>query len=159
MRRIIGDAARAVAVYLAWVLGGAAVGALVGQLVWGQWFLGALAGCLLAWFALPTGIGEANRRLWRPFYRPPRRPGANEKKTNALLAYPHPSFMRTRFLASISTASTAAMRNFRESYKGEVRRILIPRTSVNKGMKRKGRGSCEEQTPTPKPPSLQTTSF
>jgi hypothetical protein len=70
MRRIIGDAARAVAVYLAWVLGGAAVGALVGQLVWGQWFLGALAGCLLAWFALPTGIGEANRRLWRPFYRP-----------------------------------------------------------------------------------------
>ena len=50
--------------------GGAAVGALVGQLVWGQWFLGALAGCLLAWFALPTGIGEANRRLWRPFYRP-----------------------------------------------------------------------------------------
>ena len=71
MRRIIGDAARAVAVYLAWVLGGAAVGALVGQLVWGQWFVGALAGCLLAWFfALPPGIGEANGRLRRPFYRP-----------------------------------------------------------------------------------------
>ncbi len=34
MRRIIGDAARAVAVYLAWELGGAAVGALVGQLGW-----------------------------------------------------------------------------------------------------------------------------
>ena len=71
MRRIIGDAARAVAVYFAWVLGGAAVGALVGQLVWGQWFLGALAGCLLAWFALPTGIGEAKwRSQRRPFYRP-----------------------------------------------------------------------------------------
>jgi hypothetical protein len=71
MRRIIGDAARAVAVYLAWVLGGAAVGALVGQLVWGQWFLGALAaGGLLAFFALPTGITEANWGLWRPFYRP-----------------------------------------------------------------------------------------
>ena len=69
MRRIIGDAARAVAVYLAWVLGGAAVGALVGQLVWGQWFLGALAGCLLAWFVLP-GITEANWGTWRPFYRP-----------------------------------------------------------------------------------------
>jgi hypothetical protein len=71
MRRIIGAAAWAVAVYLAWVLGGAAVGALVGQLVWGQWFIGALAGCLLAWFALPTGIGEANWRVVRhPFYRP-----------------------------------------------------------------------------------------
>ena len=70
MRRIIGDAARAVAVYLAWVLGGAAVGALVGQLVWGQWFLGALAaGSLLAWFVLP-GITEANWGTWRPFYRP-----------------------------------------------------------------------------------------
>jgi hypothetical protein len=30
---------------------------------------------------------------------------------------------------------------------------------VNKSKKRKGQGSCEEQTPTPKPPSLQTTSF
>ena len=70
MRRIIGDAARAVAVYLAWVLGGAAVGALVGQLGWGQWFLGALAaGSLLAWFVLPT-IMEANSGTWRPFYRP-----------------------------------------------------------------------------------------
>ena len=70
MRRIIGDAARAVAVYLAWVLGGAAVGALVGQLVWGQWFLGALAaGTLLAWFVLPT-ITEANWGTWRSFYRP-----------------------------------------------------------------------------------------
>src|SRR5688500_14804524 len=107
MRRIIGDAARAVAVYLAWVLGGAAVGALVGQLVWGQWFIGALAGCLLAWLALPPGIGEANGRLRRPFYRPTPRPGANENKTNALLAYPRPSLMRTRLLASISAASTA----------------------------------------------------
>jgi hypothetical protein len=71
MRRIIGDAARAVTVYLAWVLGGAAVGALVGQLGWGQWFIGALAGCLLTWFALPTGITEAHGRLRRPFYRPP----------------------------------------------------------------------------------------
>jgi hypothetical protein len=29
--------------------------------------------------------------------------------------------------------------NFRESPKGEVRRIYIPRTPVNKGKKRKGR--------------------
>ena len=71
MRRIIGDAARAVAVYLAWVLGGAAVGALVGQLVWGQWFIGALAaGSLVAWFVLPMGITEANGRHKPPFYRP-----------------------------------------------------------------------------------------
>ena len=93
MRRIIGDAARAVAFYLALVLGGAAVGALVGQLVWGQWFLGALAaGCLVAWFVLPMGITEAHGRHKPPLYRPPRRAGANEKKTNALLAYPRPSF-------------------------------------------------------------------
>jgi len=67
MRRIIGDAARAVAVFLAWVLGGAAVGALVGQLVWGQWFLGALAaGCLLAWFALPHGDHGGELGLMAP---------------------------------------------------------------------------------------------
>jgi hypothetical protein len=64
MRSIIGDAARAVAVYLAWVLVGAAVGALVGQLVWGQWFVGALAGCLLAWFALPTAHVPVVEPTW-----------------------------------------------------------------------------------------------
>ncbi len=103
MRRIIGDAARAVAVYLAWVLGGAAVGALVGQLGWGQWFLGALAaGTLVAWFALPTGSGRRTGAHGARSSGPPRRPGANEKKTNALLTHPRPSFMRTRLLASIS---------------------------------------------------------
>ena len=81
MRRIIGDAARAVAGYLAWVLGGAAVGALVGQLVWGQWFLGALAaGSLVAWFVLPIGITEAHGRLRRPFYRPPPPPGRKREE-------------------------------------------------------------------------------
>ena len=92
MRRIIGDAARAVAVYLAWVLGGAAVGALVGQLVWGQWFIGALAGCLLAWFALPTGIGEANWRVRRPFYRPTPPTGRERDPSVA----PHSRFSRLR---------------------------------------------------------------
>jgi hypothetical protein len=32
------------------------------------------------------------------------------------------------------------MRNFRESPKGEVRRILIPRTSVNKGLRLRSLG-------------------
>ena len=127
MRRIIGDAARAVAVYLAWVLGGAAVGALVGQLVWGQWFLGALAaGCLLAWFVLPMGITEAHGRLRRPFYRPPHRPGANEK-TNALLAHPRPSFMRTRLLASISAAIVKA--KFAPSHRSAPDRVLCKKDS------------------------------
>jgi hypothetical protein len=82
MRRIIGDAARAVAVYLALVLGGAAVGALVGQLVWGQWFIGALAaGGLLAWFALPpTEIVEDNWILWRRFYRGDTPPTRRERE-------------------------------------------------------------------------------
>ena len=52
------------------------------------------------------------------------------------------------------------MRNFREWTLDELRRIPLLGISVNKGKKeRKGRGSCEEQTPTPKPPSLQSTSF
>ena len=93
MRRIIGDAARAVAVYLAWVLGGAAVGALVGQLGWGQWFIGALAGCLLAWFALPPGITEANWGVWRPFYRPTP-PTGRERKDPSVA--PHSRFSRLR---------------------------------------------------------------
>ena len=78
MRRIIGDAARAVAVYLAWGRGGAAVGALVGQLGWGQWFIGALAGCLLAWFAMPTGSRRRTGAYGARSTGPPRRPGANE---------------------------------------------------------------------------------
>src|SRR5829696_10474068 len=41
-------------------------------------------------------------------------------------------------------------RNFRESPKGEVRRIPIPRTSVNKGKKRKG----AEESPPPSPNDL-----
>src|SRR3712207_4526789 len=94
MRRIIGDAARAVAVYLAWVLGGAAVGALVGQLVWGQWFIGALAGCLLAWLTRPPGIAEANWGLWRPFYRPTP-PTGREREVYPSVA-PHSRFSRLR---------------------------------------------------------------
>ena len=36
--------------------------------------------------------------------------------------------------------------NFREGPKGEVRRILLPRTPVNKGKRRKGRSLLEVGT-------------
>jgi hypothetical protein len=53
--------ARTLAVYVAIVVGAAAIGALVGTWVWGEWFVGAgLAVCLAAWLALPTGIMEAS---------------------------------------------------------------------------------------------------
>jgi hypothetical protein len=52
--------ARSVAVFVAIVVGAAAIGALVGGLIWGQWLVGAgLAVCLVAWLALPTGMLEA----------------------------------------------------------------------------------------------------
>jgi hypothetical protein len=92
MRRIIGDSARAVAVYLAWVLGGVAVGALVGQLVWGQWFIGALVGFLVAWLALPTGTSEATSGFWRPFNRPTPPRGRERDPSVA----PHSRFSRLR---------------------------------------------------------------
>src|SRR5215211_697582 len=45
------------------------------------------------------------------------------------------------YITSTSMRGYKAWRNFRESPKGEVRRILIPRTPVNKGIKkRKGGG-------------------
>jgi hypothetical protein len=50
------SAVRSVAVFVAIVVGTAAFGALVGGLIWGQWFVGAgLAACIAAWLALPTG--------------------------------------------------------------------------------------------------------
>lgn len=64
MRESIGGVVRTVGIYLAIVLGSATVGAVVAQLVWGQWFLGALGvGCVAAWFALPSGIMESG---WGP---------------------------------------------------------------------------------------------
>ena len=55
--------ARSVAVYVAIMAGAAAIGALVGALVWGEWFIGAgLVACLAAWLALPTGMLEASGR-------------------------------------------------------------------------------------------------
>ena len=92
MRRIIADAARAVAGYLALVLGSTAVGALVGQLVWGQWFIGALVGFLVGWIALPTGVSEANSGFWRPFYRPTPPTGRERDPSVA----PHSRFSRLR---------------------------------------------------------------
>jgi hypothetical protein len=48
--------ARSLAVFVASVVGAAAIGALVGGLIWGQWLVGAgLAACLAALLALPTG--------------------------------------------------------------------------------------------------------
>ena len=53
--------ARSLAVYVAIMAGAAAIGAVVGSLVWGEWFVGAgLAVCLAAWLALPTGMLEAS---------------------------------------------------------------------------------------------------
>jgi hypothetical protein len=58
---LIVSIARSVAVYVAIVLGAGTIGAVVGALVWGEWFIGAgLAACLAAWLALPTGMLEAS---------------------------------------------------------------------------------------------------
>src|SRR3954452_12024014 len=52
--------ARSVAVYVAIMAGAAAIGALVGALLLGEWFIGAgLAACIAAWLALPTGMLES----------------------------------------------------------------------------------------------------
>jgi hypothetical protein len=59
-RAALATIARSVAVYVAIVAGAAAIGAVVGALVLGEWFIGAgLAACLAAWLALPTGMLEA----------------------------------------------------------------------------------------------------
>jgi hypothetical protein len=59
-RGALATIARSVAVYVANVAGAAAIGAVVGSLVLGEWFIGAgLAACLAAWLALPTGMLEA----------------------------------------------------------------------------------------------------
>jgi hypothetical protein len=59
-RAALATIARSVAVYVAIVAGAAAIGALVGALLLGEWFIGAgLAACLAAWLALPTGMLEA----------------------------------------------------------------------------------------------------
>jgi hypothetical protein len=56
-RGALATIARSVAVFVAIVAGAAAIGAVVGVLVWGEWFLGAgLAACLAAWLALPIGM-------------------------------------------------------------------------------------------------------
>jgi hypothetical protein len=52
--------ARSVAVYIAIMAGAAAIGALVGALLLGEWFIGAgLAAGIAAWLALPTGMLES----------------------------------------------------------------------------------------------------
>jgi len=82
MRGLMGGVARKVGVYLAVVLGAAAVGGVVAQLVWGQWFLGALGvGCVAAWFALPSGIMESGWGPTRNFSVPvpPRRPRDSDR--------------------------------------------------------------------------------
>src|SRR5919202_3867386 len=59
-RAALATIARSVAVYVAIVAGAAAIGALVGALLLGEWFLGAgLAACLAVWLAMPTGMMEA----------------------------------------------------------------------------------------------------
>jgi hypothetical protein len=59
-RAALATIARSVAVYAAIVAGAGAIGALVGALVLGEWFIGAgLAACLAAWLTLPTGMLEA----------------------------------------------------------------------------------------------------
>jgi hypothetical protein len=56
--------ARSVAVYVAIMAGAAAIGALVGALIWGEWFIGAgLAVCIAAWLAFPTGMLEARGKM------------------------------------------------------------------------------------------------
>ena len=52
--RALATIARSVAVYVAIVAGAAAIGAVVGVLVLGEWFIGAgLAAWLATWLALP----------------------------------------------------------------------------------------------------------
>jgi uncharacterized membrane protein (DUF485 family) len=52
--RALATIARSLAVYVAIVAGAAAIGAVVGVLVLGEWFIGAgLAAWLAAWLALP----------------------------------------------------------------------------------------------------------
>jgi len=59
-RAALATIARSVAVYVAIVAGAAAIGAVGGALVLGEWFIGAgLAACLAAWLALPSGMLEA----------------------------------------------------------------------------------------------------
>jgi hypothetical protein len=66
--RTLATIARSVAVFVAIVAGAAAIGAVVGVLVWGEWFLGAgLAACLAAWLVLPIGM------LKPPGAKPPTR--------------------------------------------------------------------------------------
>ena len=66
--RALATIARSVAVYVAVVAGAAAIGALVGVLVLGEWFIGAgLAACLAPWLVLPIGM------LKPPGAKPPTR--------------------------------------------------------------------------------------
>ena len=67
----IGVLARTLTLYLAVVVGMATLGALIGHLVLGQWFLGALAaGCLAALFALPSVKTQTSWHVDRPFNGP-----------------------------------------------------------------------------------------
>jgi len=60
-RGALATIARSVVVFVAIVAAAAAIGAVAGALVWGEWFIGAgLAACLAAWLALPTGMLEAS---------------------------------------------------------------------------------------------------
>ena len=82
MRELMVGVARTAGIYLAIVLGSATVGAVVAQLVWGQWFLGALGvGCVVAWFALPSGIMESGWGPGRHFSDPvpPSRPRDSDR--------------------------------------------------------------------------------
>jgi hypothetical protein len=61
--RALATIAPSLAVYVAIVAGAAAIGAVVGVLVWGEWFLGAgLAACLAAWLALPIPMNTLETR-------------------------------------------------------------------------------------------------
>jgi hypothetical protein len=82
MRGCIGEATRKEGIYLGVVLGAAALGAAVAQVVWGQWFQGALgAGCLAALLALPSGVMESNWDPSQPFNppTPPRGPRDSDR--------------------------------------------------------------------------------
>jgi hypothetical protein len=61
-RGALATIARSVAVFAAIVVGAAAIGALVGALLWGEWLIGAgLAALIGAWLAtMPGGSPEAN---------------------------------------------------------------------------------------------------
>ena len=64
-RGALATIARSVAVFVAIVVGAAAIGALVGGLIWGQWVVGAgLAGCIGAWLALPGGLLKASGGIY-----------------------------------------------------------------------------------------------